>query len=213
MTTRRTFAYILIAFGLIAIIGISVWLWLTFRGIRTVVTQQAAEQPPAYTNDIGTPVPKDTGINIPVPIPAYNAAKLSMDEEETQAYLRRHSIDVASRGGTYANGDSFAGIEQIYTDVTPEVKTFLVTQKEALLKEHPLRGASWGQTTRALAAKIVSPLPIGTQTTAEVQVQAQVSSGDQSAAPVLTYKQIVLSYTKINGTWLVNRMTITDFQP
>ncbi len=213
MTSRRVFAYVLIAFGLVAVIGLCIWLWLTFRGIRTIVTQQAAQQPPAYTNDVGALAPKDTGINVPVPVPSYNAAKLSMDEEETQAYLRRRSIDVASRAGTYANGDSFAGIDQVYTDVTPEVKAFLVSQKEVLLKAHPLRGASWGQTTRALAAKIISPLPVSTQTVAEVQVQAQVSSGDQSGAPVITYKQITLSYTKTNGTWLVSSIIVNDFQP
>lgn len=209
--SRRTIAILLIAFGLISIIGIGLWLWWPYRKTTVVKTPAPiAQQPPGYSNDQGaatTPI-----VNAPIAVPSYDRGQEALDERRIEDLLRRQAIDFTARAGTYANADEFAGLKQVYVDATPELQAYLEAQRLQLVKDHPVRGvAAWGQTARALSSKITSALPVRGASSVDVVVQLQVIAGPDGQTQK-SYKQATLSYKLVNGIWVANRIVWADLK-
>ena len=206
--SRRTIAIILIVLGVLSGIAIIVWLWWPYRkATNPTPAPVPAAQPPAYPSD--TSVASSTPIDRPVQVPPSSRTQITLDERRLQETLRHRAVDIASRAGTYANSDEFAGIKQVYVDATPSLQAFLETQRLELVKQHPMRAAIWSQTTRVLSSKIISAVPIQNNTTVDIQVQAQVVSGPDGET-VKTYKQAVVTFALSEGTWSVNRIVWSD---
>lgn len=206
--SRRSIATALITFGVLLIIGILVWLWWPYHQAAKPVNPVV--QPPAYPAETAS-VPAN--VNVPIVIPPANQIQVSADERTAQENLRRQSVDFAARLGTYASADEFAGMKQVYVEVTPEVQAFLELQRLELVKSHASRGPSWGQTARSVSSRIVSALPLSTHSDAEVIVQMQLSSGAETAKPTITYKELAIHYVKSGGLWRVDRVNWQEFTP
>jgi hypothetical protein len=134
-----------------------------------------------------------------------------MSERALQDFLRRQAVDFAARVGTYSNSDEFAGIKQVYVDASPELRTYLETQRLELVKAHPLRGELWGQTARSLSSRILTSAPLVGKTSADVLVQLQILSGPDGQTSK-SYREAKITYTRANATWTASRIVWTDIQ-
>ncbi len=207
--SRRTIAILLIAFGLISIIGIGLWLWWPYRKTAAPVQVPPVVQPPGYSDDIGTAT--SSLINTPVLVPAYDRDQINLSERTLQDLLRRQAVDFAARVGTYSNSDEFAGMKQVYVDASLELRTYLETQRGELVKAHPLRGELWGQTARALSSRLLTPPPLAARTSVDVLVQLQIISGPDGQTNK-SYREATITYTRINTTWTASRIVWKDIQ-
>jgi hypothetical protein len=207
--SRRTIAILLIAFGICSIVGIGLWLWWPYRKAAQPTPAQApvATQPPAYSNDQG--IAAEPLVNIPVPVPAYDQGQINLSERQLQEQLRHQAFAFTARAGTYANSDEFAGMKQVYVDASPELQAYLETQRQQLIKDHPVRGAVWGQTVTPLSARFITPLPIRGKSSVDLLVQAQVLAGPDDNIQK-GYKQVTLTYTLVNTTWVASRIVWAD---
>jgi hypothetical protein len=127
--------------------------------------------------------------------------------------LKQQASDFSARAGSYSSVDGFASIRDVYVGVTASVQTYLEVQRKQLIQAHPAYGPSWGQTTRSLASRITSPLPVLGKDTAEVTVQVQVTVEAAGASPQVSYQEIILSYQKIGGAWIVSHISSQPFTP
>lgn len=208
--SRRTIAILLIAFGVLSILGIGLWLWWPYRkGPAPKPAAPIAQQPPGYTTN--EPTTTSPLVNTPIPAPRYNPDKTNIDEKRLQEQLRHQATEFVARAGTYASSDEFAGIKQVYVSATPELRTYLETQRQQLLKDHPLRAKAWGQTVYALSSRFLTSLPLGKAQTVEILVQAQVQAGADGEMEK-SYKQATVTYSLVNGTWMASRIVWSDLQ-
>lgn len=207
--SRRTIAFLLIAFGLLAIVGIGLWLWWPYRKKAVTPVPLPTVQPPAYADDMASTT--SPLVNTPIPVPAYDRTEIALNERNLQDLLRRKALDFTARVGTYSNADEFGGIKQVYVDATPELRTYLETQRTQLAKDHPLRGPMWGQTARALSVRFLTLPPLAGKTSVDLVVQVQLVAGpDEQTAK--TYREAKISYTLTNNAWMASRIVWSDLQ-
>lgn len=121
-------------------------------------------------------------------------------------------MDFAARAYSYSNADGFAGIANVFTASTDDLKTFLLNEQKRLVALHPITSA-WRQTARTVSARIVSPLPLLGKTTAQVSVQAQILVDENSSKPAVSYLEITISYVKQGNVWIASRIETQPFQP
>jgi hypothetical protein len=207
---RRTLAILLIILGAAAVIGILIW---TFY---PVYQQRVAQQPPPITNTVPAPqftAPQITG-DQPIPVPVFRPAATSTnpngpEEQERQAQdaLRRRSLDLVSRLGSYASSDQFESMKATYVDLTPAAKTYIESVRQSLVKTYP-QTMSWGRTTKAVAAVITDGFPIRNANNTKVTVQSQVITNQGDVATV-TYTESFLEFEKQNNIWMLSKVTST----
>jgi hypothetical protein len=142
-------------------------------------------------------------------VPAYDQGQINLSERQLQEQLRHQAFAFTARAGTYANSDEFAGMKQVYVDASPELQAYLETQRQQLIKDHPVRGAVWGQTVTPLSARFITPLPIRGKSSVDLLVQAQVLAGPDDNIQK-GYKQVTLTYTLVNTTWVASRIVWAD---
>ncbi|MFA6428957.1 MAG: hypothetical protein WCV84_00470 [Patescibacteria group bacterium] len=204
---RRTLVVILLV-TIVALLGLLFWL------LRSLFfASKAPVQPPVLpsTVPVSQAEPSSAPAQPPERRPETGPDKtLTPAEQERQAQeaLVRFAMSVTSRLGSYSNADDFASIKDAYDLVTPGVQTYLETVWATLTKDHPISGGSWGQTTEALAPRLVSGMPILSAQTAEVLVQTRqiIQQNRQSSRG---YQDALLTLTKTGGIWLVSRLTWT----
>lgn len=195
---RRTKAILLIAFGILVILGVLWWLFWP----NAEQTPEPFNQPPGYTDTQAQPViePEPAA---PAPVPADPAL---IESRRLEDRLRRMAQDFVSRAGSYSNADEFAALREAGLEATTDVRTFFAAEHTRLMAAHPFRSGSWGQTTRGLASKITSPTPIRDQTTVTIEVQAQVVTEVGEAAPETSYQNVTVTFEKSGTSWLVSRI-------
>jgi len=205
--SRRSIAALLI---LVVVIFLALLVWVV-RPLFTAKTPVV--QPSALPGEI-QPAPSPAAPVTPVtpaaptPSPYTPSGGLTDQEQERQAEeaLKRQALAFAARVGSYSSVDGFATLHEVYDQALPAVQNFLNQTTADLAKQHPATGASWGQTTTALAPQITGGLPLNSSQTAEVTVETRVTieTNGQSTA---NFQKTVLTYTKTDGTWLVSRVT------
>ena len=201
---RRTLAFLLIGFGLVVIIGASLWIlwpWLhptsstPSKPVLPLTTGQA--QP----TKLGTPIVQPT----PAQTPAVKQSKLWEEQ------LRRTAQAFASRAGSYSNVDGFASLISSGFGASSSVQAYFVDQRAALNAAHPLQSGSWGQTARGLASRIVTSLPItSVQTSVQVQVDAQIITNAGSTQGATSYRQALVTFDRSGQDWIVSRISWQD---
>ena len=208
---RRTQAIILIVGGFLILLGILLWLFWP------LLNKPAAVQPPALPTNVqpstgkptnqGSPQTQRTPSTAPAPI-------LAPNEQQAEDGAKQFASDFTSRMATYSSTDGFSAITQVYTQVTPDVKTYLESERTKLIAAHPAYGTSWGQTTRAIATRLITATPILQKTQIEIVVQAQqftTVGGIQSGSA--SYQEADLVLNRQGSTWIVSHITWQPFQP
>ena len=202
--SKRAIAIFLLVLAAITLIGLLIWFYLSFRASTPLAQQppqpQSTQQPATGTSPV-IPVVVPPTVPVDVNSPAEK-------ERQAQEALKRQAMDFTARVASYSSVDSFVGMKVVYTEVTPEVQAFLETTRKQLVTDHPIFGASWGQTTKSLNAKITSALPIIGKETAEVtlQVQQTIESPTQPKANRTFYQEAVLGLKRQGAGWIVTRV-------
>lgn len=211
--SKRTLAILLIVIGGAAILGILIW---TFY---PAYQQYQANQPPALPNQNTAPqfTATSTGENtVPKPnqAPSATTTAAELGEQAAQDQLKQRSLNLAGRFGSYSNLDQFESLRTATIDANAEAKKYIETQRADLIKAHPSQFGSWGQTTRALSARITAGAPIAKAQSATVVVQAQVTVQDSAKPdPVVSYQEITMQLVKVGDQWQLSRIEQKPFQP
>lgn len=202
--SKRALAISLLIFTALAIIGLLIWLFLTYRAAQPPA-QQPAPLPSGQTPST-TSVPTSTLTN-PPPAPVVIGSPAE-NERQAEDALQRLAMDFTARMATYSSVDEFVAMKVVYTEASAEVQAYLEAQRKQLIADHPAIGPSWGQTTRSLSSKITSRLPIIGKDTAEVTVQVQqiIESPTQPQANKTVYQEAVLSFKRQGTGWLVTHI-------
>lgn len=204
--SRRTVAILLIVVGILAVAAVLYWTFSPF-----IRRPPAGQQPPPLPAAGSIPA---SGSNQPNALPSKlvepPANTAAFDERQTQELVKREASRFAELQGTYSNADGFASITNAYGQATVELQAILQTKMADLQKAHPISGASWGQTTRALSSKISSPLPVKAKNTATVTVQAQqlVDTSIKADGQTVSYQEYTIELTFKNGNWLVSKIDV-----
>lgn len=197
---KRTIAILLLVGGALALLAVLYWTfkpWLDEKRNAPPAPVPSAQPNKPSTGNVKTPTS-------PAAPPARPASVTG--EERLQQFLKQQASQVAARQGTYASSDEFAALRELMVEVSPAMQTFLEGQRQALIKAHPAKGPSWGQTTKTLSSRITSSLPIGNQATVEVTVQAQQIIESAGKPPEISYREIIVSYQRLDNRWIVTRI-------
>lgn len=202
--TRRWVFVGLVVMGLLAIGGSVYWFFIRPN------TPEAVEPSSAPSPDTGALPPAQ---DLP-PAPAFQApttpppAQDSPQEQERKAReaLFRQARDVVSRAGSYSNADGFAAIAMVYTEVTPEVRSFLEGERTRLQREYASLAQPYSQTTRALSARLAQDVAVLTAQEVDilVEVQQRKEEGGQSS---VTQRQAVARFVRQGSVWVMSRLT------
>jgi hypothetical protein len=203
---KRILAALLLFGGLVAI-GAVIW-WVVAQGGSgrpTTEPTQLPTQQPLLDPSTGRQINPDQ-VTQPTKIDPQSPEER---ERQAQEALKRHALSFAARYGSYSNTDEFGSWRSLGVDITAGVQPYLVAEQKKLLQAHPQKDGYWGQTTKALSSRITSALPVLGKTTAEVTVQTQQTiTADAQPNPSVSYQEMILSYSNVNGTWLVSRITL-----
>lgn len=193
---KRFLALLLAIAGLIAL-GLVVWFVLLPAFRRTPAPPaQPASQPPAA----GTQNPS---VVTPAPEPTVEPGSAEERERQAQEALKRFSIDAVARSGSYSNVDGFASLQQAALDGTAAWQTEVEAFRQTLITAHPPLGPSWGMTTKALSARILSGTPLLSSSVAVVIVQAQKTLIESGKASTVSFVEVRLSLEKVGTGWKV----------
>lgn len=195
---KRVIALLLVVFGLLAIAGVLYWTFApSFK--KPAPTAPAAPAPVQEPTPLPSLPPPASPSNTPAP-------RAPTSEDQEQLLLRQRALQFAARQGSYTNADGFASIQDVYLDVTPTVRSFYQAERDRWIKEHPAAVGPWTQTLRALSSRITSELPLGGKTQATVSVQAQQTIEANAQPAVVSYQEIIITFTRDQGRWLVSRV-------
>lgn len=197
---KRFLAFLLAVAGLIAL-GLVVWFVLLPALRRTPTTPT---QPTTPTGQTGTQNP---AIVTPPTTPTSEPGSPEDRERQAQEALKRFSIDAVARAGSYSNVDGFAALQQAALDATVGRQAELVALRQSLSADHPPLGPSWGLTTKALSARIVSGTPLLSSSLAVVTVQAQKTQTESGKASVVSFVEMRLSLEKVGTSWKIASQT------
>ncbi|MSR85385.1 hypothetical protein EXS71_03055 [Candidatus Uhrbacteria bacterium] len=128
-------------------------------------------------------------------------------ERQLQDKLKQQASAFVGRQGSYSSVDAFEAIRLAGLDASAEVQVFLQNERERLIQTHPAYGPSWGQTTHVLSARIISPLPMGSRTGAQLTVQAQVTTQSVGEKSAPTYQEFSLTMQKSGTAWIVTNIS------
>lgn len=202
-TTRRAVFIGIVLVGLIAIGGAIYFFFV--RPNRATLPAPTPEVP--VTGDLPAaqevpPAPAFQTITTPPPI----EDSLAERERKAREALFRQARDSVSRAGSYSNADGFAAITILYTDVTPELKTFLETERARLQRQYASIANPYTQMTRALTARLVQDVSVLTAQEVDVVVEVQQRSeeGGQSST---VQRAANVRFVKQGSIWLMSRIT------
>lgn len=201
--TRRILFILLLILGVLGIGAVVYFLFLQ-KPLPTTPATQVQPTPEPLPSAGTNPTPS---VADPAPQPVTPPAPDSPEEQERKAReaLFRRARDLTSRIGTYGNADNYSALSDVYADMTPEAQTVLEAQRTDLRAAHPARGASYAQTTRALAARLTQDKDVLNATEAEVAVDVQQRTED-GASDSTVVRQAVLQLTKSGTIWKVSRI-------
>ncbi len=205
--SKRTLALLLIIGGIVAILAVLLWLFYPAKRAPGSPLQPSGTVPVGVLkgkSPNGSPSPSRAGGTTP-PAPAVMTS--AERERQAQEALKQQAMVFAAREGSYSNADEFISIRAVYVDVTAGMQTFLEAERQQLIKAHPARGASWGQTSHALSARLSSNPPLLGKDSAEVTVQIQQTITADNNSPTVSYQEIILSFQKVGDRWLVTHLT------
>lgn len=208
MISQRTKAWILIALGAVGLI-LALWfvvipLWRENR--------PSAQPPPVETTAPTTGSPSAPTIAIPAQ-PAADPNSPEEKERQAQERLKQQASAFVAFIGTYANEDGFGSLREAGLRSTGDLQSFLLKQRDALSAVHPRFGPSWGQTTRAVAARVLSGIPVLLSDKAEVVVQTQRETGPAGGERKTTYEEVTISFQKSDGAWIASRIEHKPYEP
>ncbi len=199
---KKTLFVLLLVVGVCAIAGVVLFTLRNPLGTKAPVTNPTPEALPASIPVVTAPVATQTAPKAKsVPV----AGSTAEQERQARERLFQRARDLVGRLGTYSNTDQFAAVTTVYSDVTPEVKMYLETQRVAWQQAHPV-ARGWGQTTRALTAVLTQEQPILNATTAEVVVEAQQRTDDAGTKSTRLIRARV-QLMKQGTEWVVSRLT------
>jgi hypothetical protein len=203
---KRLLAIVLVLFAIATVILAFVWVVLP-------LFRPSTEQPPPLPSPAGPVTPPTPAFPTQPPEPPPDPNSPAEKERQAQEALKRRAVDFASRVASYSSVDDFAGIRDVFGDATAEVQSFLEAERKKLVEAHPSFGPSWGQTTRSVASRIEEGIPVLNGTRAVVVVQTQKTIERSDGPSETRYEEAVLSFQKVNGEWLVNRIEWRAYQP
>jgi hypothetical protein len=194
---KRFLALLLAIAGLIAL-GLVVWFVLL----------------PAWSRTPAIPIPSPTGQNgqtgtqnpsVTSPAPSVAPEPGSPEERErlAQEALKRFSIDAVARSNSYSNVDGFASLQQAELDATSGRQAELKALRLTLSAAHPSPGPSWGVTTKALSARIISGTPVVSASSAVVTVQAQKTQTESGKEPQTSFVEVRVTLEKVGTGWRI----------
>lgn len=196
--TAKRILFIVIAILGAAGIGFAIWFMLRSPKAEPTPTPVVEPEPVTPVSVPRLPVLATSTRTAPSPD--------SAEEQERKAReaLFRRAKDVVARGSTYSSVDQFAAIQQVYIDVTPEVKTFLEAEREALLRDRA--GSGYAQTTRPLAARLEEEVMVRTATDVVVEVDAQRLI-EQNGGQTVSLVRAMAAFTRRGEAWVMTRLT------
>ncbi len=193
-----------------ALIGIGAVVWFVLRPVLPA----GILQPPASTQQ-----PSEKPFNPTPALPTAPTSTTQTDsnspaerERQAQEALKRTSLDFAARLGSYSNADNFDSLRVLQASVDTGLATKMEALRKNLQGSHPNFGASWGQTTSALSAQIVSATPIIGTSEAKVQVQAQITIESAGSAPVVTQNRVNLTFKNVGNAWIVSEYGVQPLE-
>ncbi len=195
---RRTLAFLLIFAGLLAL-GAAIF-WTFYPGAKPATISGPTPMMKTKTN------PSASTPGSPVAAQPFTPPPAAVTpEERAQQMVKQRALQMAARQGTYASTDGFAALQTLSVEASPSVRLWLDDQRKNLRQAHPAK-ISWGQTTKALSARITSALPIINQTQVDVTVQAQQIIETPGMQPDISYREIVVTLERQGSSWIVARI-------
>lgn len=202
--TRKWVFIGLVLVGIVSIGGVVYWFFLRPN------MPEVIEPAPAPRTDTGAlpaaqEVPSAPAFQTPTtPPPAQDSTQER--ERKAREALFRQARDVVSRAGSYSNADGFAAIAMVYTEVTPEVRSFLEAERARLQREYASLAQPYSQTTRALSARLEQDVAVLTAQEVDilVEVQQRREEGGQSS---VTQRQAMARFMRQGSGWVMSRLT------
>lgn len=186
-----------------ALLGLFAVYWFVLRP----VLPSLPVQPPALNQQPEVPFnAQKAAVPQPQPQqpqgPAPSTTDPAEQERQAQEALKRSSMDIAARVGSYSNADNFDALRVMQASVGTAYAVKLENLRTQLIKDHPEYGPAWGQTLRALSATIdQGSIPVLNRTTATVSVQGQltvISDGKSTTS----YVTVTLTLQRNGSNWM-----------
>ena len=205
--SRRSLAWSLIVLAVIACLAAFVWFAVPFLSSKKSSTQ------PSPLPKTGQPTTGRPSNGIGTASSSRAGTELSANKRQAQDRLKQQAADFTSRIGSYSSVNGFDALREASLSTNADVRAVLMKQRSDLTLTHPTFGPSWGQTTRAIAVRIVNGFTVLNATNAEVVVQSQhsIESADGFAKP--TYDELHITFAKDHGIWTVTHLETTPFVP
>lgn len=208
MIQRRTIAISLIVLGALGLIA-ALW-WFVIPLFRK---NQPTQQPPPIVVNTPTNGAPSTITPTTPPLKPVDPNSPAEKERQAQERLKQQASEFVVLAETYANTDEFDSLREAGLRATKDLQDFLLKQRAALIAAHPRFGPSWGQTTRAIATRIISGIPILSSEKAEVVVQVQHETGSVDGERKTSYEEVTVSFQKSNSAWIAARIDTKTYTP
>lgn len=164
---------------------VAVVLWLVLRGSPTT-------PPPAGVTP--TTTPEDTS-NLPPPV----STPTTPEPDRTGAVVAARVW--AERFASWSNEDGFTNLQQLGSQSTAQVQSFLATYRQQLQQRYPVADGYRGVTGRALSPKL-DAFDAGAGT-AQVSVAMQLAEST-STSPTVYNRTLDLRLLRSGEAWLVD---------
>ena len=156
----------LLALGVIGLL-VAVW-WFVWPWVRE--SGKARQPAPVVSTGPTTGSPVTPGISSSAK-QAPDANSPEEKERQAQERLKQQASEFVVMVGTFSQADEFDALREAGLQTTKDLHGFLSKQRATLMAAHSRFGPSWGQTTRAISARLISGTPL--LSSSEVMVQGR----------------------------------------
>lgn len=199
---------LLVLLIILALLGLFAVYWFV---LKPVLPGAAPAQPPALQPEVPfNPQQAAVPQQPQAPAQAPSATDPAEQERQAQDALKRASLDIAARVGSYSNADNFDALRVMEANVGTEYAAKLETLRQQLVKAHPVYGPAWGQTLRTLSATIdQSSIPVLNRGQVVTTVQGQLTVMNDGKSTT-SYVSVTLTLKPITNGWMATDATFTS---
>ncbi len=207
MVSQRTKAIGLLALGVIGLL-VAVW-WFVWPWVRE--SGKARQPAPVVSTGPTTGSPVTPGISSSAK-QAPDANSPEEKERQAQERLKQQASEFVVMVGTFSQADEFDALREAGLQTTKDLHGFLSKQRATLMAAHSRFGPSWGQTTRAISARLISGTPLLSSSSAEVMVQAQREVGSINGDRKTSYEEVTVTFQKSGALWVASRLESKPYE-
>lgn len=200
---KRTKLFLIL---LIALLLLAVGIWFF---IQPLLTERRAKQPPALPTNVVPYAPQ--GQAPPQEAPS-TAVQAPPTPAENQGLLLEHRARAAvERIGSGASADGFLGYADVISDATANGRAALLAEQQAMQRQHPASGPTYGISTRALSSRRIEGAVGDATLVMHVEAIQRVDAGDPSHPLQIKGKRILVTFVKQSDeTYRIEKLVWSD---